>query len=1028
MDTPKIDASNIQNLSNIVITGQGFVGSNTTNSYYFGSCNHKLRIAADAAFNSSGKDNYPICLPGTRLSVLARIRKWIDGDESGHIFWLHGLAGTGKSTIARTVARQLYDEGYWMASFFFARNDEKTGRANRFVSTIASQLSDKDLEFQQQLQDLILKDKGSRYRLLSDEWKELFINPLLCLKSPRSPLIIIIDALDECEGEGSITALIQILMQVQTLGQIKLRFLITSQSLSIIRKGLQQAGPTFVNFALQHVPDSEVRHDISLFLHGRLSVFNFGNEKIKKLVEKASGIFIWADTASRFLKTHRRIAFLRLTDILENCRADVPPEEHLNSLYLFVLQQSIDSSLESHHRKIMCQEIQIVLGSLVVLFAPLAFDPLARLIDQSVAKENLSDTLALFEPILDIPEDRLRPIRLHHPSFREFLLTAERCDDLHFRVDECHVHMAILKRSIELMSEFFGKDDVCDLKDPGALLSDLNPNDLQQRLPSELQYACSFWVQHLMKSKARILDDDFTHRFINTHLLHWFEALAWMEQMAEGISTLDLLTSATSSPLLLRLLQDAKRFMQYSQPVVSQAPLQIYLSAIIFAPEDSCVRQQFRESALKVALHLPMIQNSWGSLLYTFQFPGPVDVVAFMPGGAMAAIAVRNSILLWNLSTGRCFMKLEEHRSKVTSCIFSKNGKTLATSSCDHTVRLWEPTTGQIIHCFEGHTDIATTVIFSPDGTLLASASHDNTVRIWNISDGQLLGVLKDHTDSVHNLLFSADGKVLASSSTDGKIILWYFSSGEALQKFQLDGFTISMAFINGGTRLACIEDDGDQVLSLWNLANKNCEFQKRYGDDTCDMVLSLNGRWCAMYDNLDVLLYDLDDKTIVFRLLSGQENDVHAMAFSPDEKVLATGQEDGLLRIWDTTTAECSQIFVGRTGVRRIFFSQESDLMLSIHADNSLWLWDISSELQSGHENFEFASCDMEYIDLSPSMNVALSTAICSPVNLWDTKNGQHIAQLGKKSDSDLCYPYTFSPDGKLLASCSLDDDRIYR
>lgn len=468
--------------------------------------------------------------------------------------------------------------------------------------------------------------------------------------------------------------------------------------------------------------------------------------------------------------------------------------------------------------------------------------------------------------------------------------------------------------------------------------------------------------------------------------------------------------------------------MQYSQPVVSQAPPQIYLSAIIFAPEDSCVRQQFREPALEVVLQLPLVQNSWSSLLYTFKFPDPVDMVAFMPGGAMAAIAMRNSILMWNLSTGRCVKKLEEHRNKVSSCIFSKNGKSLATSSFDHTVRLWEPVTGQSIHCFEGHTDIVTTVMFSPDDTLLVSASRDKTLRIWNISNGRLVDVLKGHTDWVQTLLFSIDGKVLASSSSDGNIILWDFSLGEALQKFQLDGFIINMAFTGGGTRLACIEEDDGQRLSLWNLANNNCEFQKRYGDDTCDMVFSLTGRLCAMYDNLDVLLYHLDDKAIFFRTLSGQENDVHAMAFSPNEKFLATGQEDGLIRIWDTATAECSQIFVGRTGVTRIFWSQESDSLLSIHAEDSLWLWDLSSEQQSGHENFEFASCDMEDIDLSPSMDVALSTAICSPVNLWDTKSGRHIAQLGKTSDVEPDEPFEFSPDGRLLASSSMNRDGIHR
>lgn len=483
------------------------------------------------------------------------------------------------------------------------------------------------------------------------------------------------------------------------------------------------------------------------------------------------------------------------------------------------------------------------------------------------------------------------------------------------------------------------------------------------------------------------------------------------------------------SPLLRKLLQDAKRFMQYSQPVVSQAPPQIYFSAIMFAPEHSYVREQFRESALQMALHLPMIQNNWSPLLYTFEFPAPVDAVAFMPGGAMAAIAMQNFILLWNLSIGRCLKKLEGHSGKVTSCIFSKNGKTLATSSSDHTVRLWEGISGQSIHCFEGHTDEVTTVIFSPDDTLLASASYDNTVRIWTPSDGQSVDILKGHTDSVHNLLFSFDGKVLASSSSEGSIIIWNCSSREAVQKFQLDGFIVNMAFTDGGSRLACIEEDGGtQNLSVLNLVSNSCEFQKRYGHNTCDMVFSLNGRWCAMYDNLDVLLYHLDDNTIFCDFLCGQENDVHAMAFSPNETALATGQEDGLIRIWNTATAECMQILEARTGVRSIFWSQESDSMLSIHADDSLWLWDLSSEQHEGDEDFEFASCDMEGIDLSPKMNVALSTAICSPANLWDTKNGRLIAQLGEISNITPDSPYRFSPDGQLLASGSLDYDQTRR
>jgi len=69
-----------------------------------------LAAAPQAAFNALGKDHDSLCLPNTRVKVLQQIRTWVDGDDKRYIFWLSGWAGTGKSTIARTIAREYFDK------------------------------------------------------------------------------------------------------------------------------------------------------------------------------------------------------------------------------------------------------------------------------------------------------------------------------------------------------------------------------------------------------------------------------------------------------------------------------------------------------------------------------------------------------------------------------------------------------------------------------------------------------------------------------------------------------------------------------------------------------------------------------------------------------------------------------------------------------------------------------------------------------------------------------------------------------
>ena len=116
------------------------------------------------------------------------------------------MAGTGKSTIARTIAREYYDQKCLGASFFFFRDTEDQSHAGKFYTTIAVQLGEMSSALKQYIYTAVAERNDIANQSYRDEWKHLIFQPLSMwiATSKQSLLILVIDALDECDGDKDV--------------------------------------------------------------------------------------------------------------------------------------------------------------------------------------------------------------------------------------------------------------------------------------------------------------------------------------------------------------------------------------------------------------------------------------------------------------------------------------------------------------------------------------------------------------------------------------------------------------------------------------------------------------------------------------------------------------------------------------------------------------------------------------------------------------------------------------------------------
>lgn len=498
-----------------------------------------LPYVREAIFNHSKHEDIgqlQYCHVGTRQKLLQTIYTWVGDSERKAFLLLSGWPGTGKTTIARTVAKYYGDQ---TVSFMFQKDNGDCGSFRKFVTTVASQLVAKSPRIKKSVHNALRSNPSILVQGVEDQWNRLVLEPLEHHPDPAIPYVLVIDALDECVNGGW---LLDKLLQKRPSC---LRILVTSRP-HLLRPKLNDS--RYHHVVLHDIEPEVVNQDILLFLQTTLEKRRPGwpdKSSLKLLVSKANGIFEWAALASRFLNESDGVYKSRLQRLLGDGGSH-PPQEELGSLYLSILREYVSlQNWEIDVQSTCCSLLRDYLGSLVVLFDQLPPRSLYRLIPREAGSPDIHEILGNLGSILDFPSDKdncIDKIRIHHPTFRDFLLDRERCTDNKFYVEREEAHRIVLKGCLDLLLNRL-KRDIC--RTEGSILSDHDAGQSHTRqapLP-EIQYACLYWVAHLTESGENLLGNDNISRMLFEHSLHWLEVLGCMGRSLDALIALERLSS-----------------------------------------------------------------------------------------------------------------------------------------------------------------------------------------------------------------------------------------------------------------------------------------------------------------------------------------------------------------------------------------------------------------------------------------------------------------------------------------------------
>ncbi|KAF2858013.1 hypothetical protein K470DRAFT_237297 [Piedraia hortae CBS 480.64] len=749
-----------------------------------------LQSAAGATYDSTDAFDLVLCLGDTRVEIIKEIVDWATTVGGQRVYWLSGKAGTGKSTIARTVAHELESKGHLVGSYFFKRGKGELSRARNLFPTIACQMAN----FIPDIRDKIaVASHGSPAvidRSLANQFDTLIKQPLsgysTCFAT-QDVRVIVIDALDECDAKDQIG---QAMTLWPTLNDssLHLKVFVTSRSDNEIWTTLGHLGPESLQHKrLEDLQTTAIKHDLTLFCKEELRKIREkqkknlvpakldhdwpGEDVVQKLVEISQPLFIAASTILKDVSTNPR----RLPQWVARLNSTGP--KALTKIYMDILQQAFDLDEEWH------DWFDQVIKPIALLYSPLSLPALTDLLaegDEMIVANALNPLSSVIEFPSSVEMESGSPatVQIYHESFRDFLLDPTvKGEPPFWWINKKETHGDLLARCLNLLQTKLCRN-LCKLKDLATKRESVSAENIEKHIPEPVQYACRNWVSHAVDSSQTIGDVRPVDHFLRGNFLYWTEAMAWLDKLGEVIVSLKQLQKDVKlSPATQSLVADALRWVPANRSVISDTPLQTYLSALAFAPSNSVVRSSFKHEMDDFLQAWSPVESSWDAELQMLKghTSNVKSIASSADGKRLVTAAADRTVRIWDIVSGTEEDFLEVESVDAVSSISEEEVVLIA--GLDGKLSRWnvKKDIRQIELTLPGN---AKCVSVSPNSRYAAWGLDTGTIYLWDVENGSER-LLEGHDLDVNCMAFSSDGETIVSGSYD--VWMWSARTGHKM-------------------------------------------------------------------------------------------------------------------------------------------------------------------------------------------------------------------------------------------------------
>ncbi|KZT50502.1 WD40 repeat-like protein [Calocera cornea HHB12733] len=977
------------------------------------------------------------CLEHTRQALLDDIAIWAsdDSENTERAYILMGPVGTGKSTIAHTVAGLFRDMDRLGASFCFdSKSAEKRTPVDLFRN-VSRALAGYDTAFKTALWTELGEERLYTTRDIKEQFDMFIFRPAKKLLLNDS-ILIMVDGLDQSGTAQERQELISIIRDSLKELPATVRILVTCRA----ERDFNQAFPeSTTDVIVQQMPtlqdDPLLRSDIFQYVQHQLAPVLVGlpENTCASLADGSEGLFQWAAVACQYIsdKTFNEAPSVRYNQVMKHANTG------LYGLYDGILSQLLNPNPDSSNKNIKekaakdLRDFKAIMGFVLASVEPLSINAIATLLGSLVSEQHLQvyRILPFLGSLLSGVGENTTPIRPLHSSFVEFLQDND--DEAVYSINIVDHHERFTMASLCLLSSEL-HFNMGRLRTSYLLNSDvISKMEVNSRVPEALLYACKYWGFHLSKSGqgyeksvSGLVRDLFLKNF-----LFWLDTASTAGVVSSVINCIAV--SLNRIQVTLRGLQFLRAF---ADPIADSAS-HIYLSAVIWAPATSTTVNIYRQTHMRTA----QVYSGQLAALPTLkriisQHEEGIASVAFSHDGRwIVSGSLDKTIRVWDAEFGTAMCDpLRGHTSRVRCVAFSHDGKRIVSCSADNTIRIWDGKNGTAIgKPLTGHDGWVRSVAFSQDGKRIVSGSTDRTIRIWNASEGTMEGSpLTGHSAPVRSVAFSPDGSHIVSGSGDGTILLWDLRTptrqGNPLEGHS--GGVTSVSFSQDGKHI--ISGSEDTTVRIWNVRTRKSRGEPLTGHTGAITSVSLSQdgtRIVSGSGDMTIRVWDANTGTSIGEPLRGSEDGtirvwdayaetttedpssshaegVRSVAFSPDGKRIVSGSRDRTVRVWNAKTGAAigEPLVEHQLAVASVVFSPNGKLIVSGSEDSTL-------------------------LAFSPNNKRIASASFDRTIRIWDVETREAIGEP-LRGHKDWVRSVAFSPIGRGARIVSGSDDRTVR